>query len=215
MRAALIVVVAAALATAALPTAGVAAVSGAGPTVRGLLVTRATLGSGWTVSSPAPRHVPPVACGAQHLRLRGEAAQPAAAATPTWGDGSGGPFVAQTAYLYRGAADALAAWRAEARASLLTCLAQSFTRAAGRTVQFSVTSRRVTSAPHLTTTARAYALQATASGHGQSAPVYLDVLLLFHGTAITELSFSSLITPPPAGLELRVARRAAGLLATA
>lgn len=176
------------------------------PSARALLITRSDLGSGWTVTAPAPRTVPAVACARLHLGLRGAEARPIAAASPTFAAASDGPFVGQTAYRYATAADERRVWRGVARPALLTCLAESFVQGSGHGVRFSVVSQRKRPAPRLAVKAASYVLQATATRGTQSANVYLDVLLLGGGTGVTELSFSSVSGPPPAALELRLAR---------
>lgn len=183
------------------------------PSARALLITRSDLGSGWTVSAPAPRTVPALACGRLHLRLRGAQARPVQAASPTFAAASDGPFVGQTAYVYANAAAERHVWHGVARPALLTCLAESFVRGGGHGVRFSVVSQRKRPAPRLAVKAASYALQATGTSGTQSTSVYLDVLLLGGGTGLTELSFSSVSGPPPAALELRLARIVAGRLA--
>jgi hypothetical protein len=121
--------------------------------------------------------------------------------------------VGQTAYRYATAADERQVWRGVARRQLLACLAQSFASGGGQGVRFTVMSQRERPAPRLSARAASYALRATATRGTQSADVYLDVLLLGHGTGLTELSFSSVSGPPPAGLELRLARIVARRLA--
>lgn len=190
-----------------------AAASSPSAAARGLLVTRAQLGHGWTVSSPAPRRVPPIACGRLHLRLKGAAARPQAAATPTFAGGAGGPFVAQDAYVYAAAAPAATAWRAVARRALMACLARSLVRGGGHRVSFRVTRRRLTRPRGLGAAAALLSLQATASGAGQTDQAFLDVLLLQRGAGIDELSFTSLLQPPPRALERRLGRAAARRLA--
>jgi len=180
---------------------------------RALLITRGDLGPGWTVSAPAPRPVPAVACARLHLELSRSAARPLRAASPTFAAASDGPFVGQTAYLYATGADERQVWRGVARPALLECLAQSFVHGGGAGVRFSVVSERKRAAPRLAVKAASYALRATAMRGTQSASVYLDVLLLGEGAGLTELSFSSASEPPPAALELRLARIVAGRLA--
>jgi hypothetical protein len=157
--------------------------------------------------------VPVVACARLHLALRGAAAKPLTAASPTFAAASDGPFVGQTAYRYATVADQRQVWRAVARPRLLTCLAQSLVDGGGHGVRFTIVFQRERPAPRLAVGAASYALRATATRGTQSADVYLDVLLLGRGTGMSELSFSSVSGPPPAGLELRLARIVARRLA--
>ncbi|MGH2888884.1 MAG: hypothetical protein ACRDNJ_04565 [Solirubrobacteraceae bacterium] len=190
-----------------------AATSSPSAAARALLVTRAQLGHGWTVSSPAPRRVPPIACGRLHVRLTGAATRPKADATPTFARGAGGPFFSQAAYLYAAAAPAATAWRAVARRALMACLAQSLARGGGRGVTFRVTRRRFTRPRGLGAAAVLFSLQANASGAGQTDQAFLDVLLLHRGAGIDELSFTSLLQASPRALERRFGRAAARRLA--
>ena len=183
------------------------------PSARALLIARGDLGSGWTVSAPAPRTVPALACGQLHLKLRGAAARPLQAASPTFKRTADGPFVGQTAYVYANATDERQVWRGVARSALLTCLVQSFVHGGGQGVRFTVAAKRMRAAPRLAVKAASYALEATATSGTQSTNVYLGVFLLGGGTGITELSFSSVDSPPPTALELRLARIVAGRLA--
>lgn len=177
-----------------------------------LLLARHDLGAGWRVTAAAPRSVPPIACGRLHLRLRGAAAHPVAAASPTYTEGSSGPFVAQTAYVYANGAAARQVWRGVARAALLACLADSFVHGAAHGVTFTVTGQHVLPAPKLAVKAARFQVDATATSGTESVDAYLEVLLFGHGNGVTELSFSSLVAPPAPGVELRVARAVAARL---
>jgi hypothetical protein len=175
------------------------------PSPTALLLTRADLGSGWSVSSQAPRKVASIGCAALHLELHGGAAHPrAAAASATFGQGSSGPFVAQTAYEYANATDQRTVWKGVARRALMQCLAESFVHGAADGVQFTVVGKRALSEPRLKVKLAAYRITATAARPGQSVPAYLDVLVLASGDAVTELSVSNLVTPPASRLEHRL-----------
>ncbi|MGH2859611.1 MAG: hypothetical protein ACRDMJ_19225, partial [Solirubrobacteraceae bacterium] len=169
---------------------------------------RAQLGRGWTVSSPAPHAVPPIACARVHTGHTG-AARPLVAASPVFAAGSSGPFLSQTGYVYPTPTQAAAVWRAVAGRPLLACLARSFARGGRHGVTFRVTARRLARAPRVGAAAVLLSLQATASGAGQSDQAFLDVLLVHSGPAIDELSFTSLLVGPPRSLESRIGRVAA------
>lgn len=179
--------------------------------LKGVLLTRARLGSGWTTSASPPRRVPPVACGALGLKLRGRAAHPAAAASPTFREHAGGPFVAQTAYLYDKASQAERVWHGIVRPAQLKCMDRSIVGASTRSVRFTVVSGRRLAAPRVGVPSAAYQVTAIASSDGQSDNAYLGVVLLRSGRAITELSFSSFLAPVTR-LERRLAHQVAARL---
>lgn len=186
---------------------GATGASSRGPSATPLLLKAADLGTGWRVSAPAPRKVPQIACGALHLRLRGGAAHPAAAATPTFRGSSSGPFASQTAYMYDKGSQARQVWRGVARHALLKCLSRSVVSGSSRRVSFAVVSARGLDAPHVRqVSAAAYRVTATATGSGQTVNAYVDTVLLRDGAAVSDLSFSSLLSPPKASLESRAAR---------
>lgn len=177
------------------------------------LLTRSALGAGWRVSSAAPRKVPAIACSRMHLKLHGAAARPAPAASPTYMQTSDGPFVAETAYLYRTAGDAKQVWRGVARRALEACLAQTLEAGSAHGVSFAVVGERGLPAPRIRdATTAAYRISATATTSGQSADAYLDTVLIRSGAAVAELSFTTLVTPPSAGLERRLTGLAAARL---
>lgn len=176
------------------------------PTPKALLVTRPDLGTGWSIQSPAPRKVPSVGCGAQHLRLRAGAAHPRAAASPTFREGTSGPFVAQTAYEYAKVSQQRQVFAAVARHALLKCLAQTFTDSSRGGVKFTVISERGLGAPRVRARTAAYRVTATATlDSDQSVNAYLDTILVADGKGLSQLSVSSLTTPPPPALERRLA----------
>ena len=203
---------------AAASTPALAATSGstpatAAPSARELLITRAELGAGWAVSAPAPAHVPALTCHALPATL--QAARRQSVASVTWGQGSSGPFVQQTAYRWASAATATAIWRQVARPALLSCLAGSLTHGGSAGVTFTVTGRHPLTAPRLGIGVRAYRVLATATIGGQQFPAYLDEFVLNTGGAISELSVATYEEPPSSAAEARVARLVArtGLLA--
>jgi hypothetical protein len=175
-----------------------------------LLLARSDLGSGWATTTAAPRTVPAIPCSRLHLHLTGGAAHPLAAASPTFGEGSGGPFVAETADVYVETAQASQVWRGVARRALLPCLADGFVRGAARGVKFTVVSERLRPAPRLGVPDASFEIVAVAARGTESVNAYLDVLLLGHDNGVAELSFSSLLSAPASRLELRLARTVAG-----
>jgi hypothetical protein len=198
--------------------AAVAAAAEAGPaqagtspaSVTGLLLGRSALGSGWSVSAPAPSRLPAIACGKLHLRLRGGAAHPAAVASPTFQQNGTGLFFGQTACRYTAAAEAGQVWRGVDRRALLGCLAQSVAAGSTKSVRFTVRSEQVVPAPRLKG-ASSVALRVLATAResgGMTVDAYFDELVLHARTALSALSFSSLAVPPAAALKRHIAARA-------
>jgi hypothetical protein len=183
---------------------GARALAAANPgSAAALLINRADLGRGWTVSAAAPTPVPALTCHTLPAALRRDASR--RAASPTYAFGSA-ELVGEGAYRYASPAIAGAVWGQVAQTSLLSCLAQSLERSAGHGVTFSVTGRRVISAPHLSVHARAYRVLATATYQGQPYPAYLDELVLSLPGAVAELTFATFESAPSSALEARVAR---------
>jgi hypothetical protein len=182
--------------------------------VTGLLLDRSALGSGWSVSAPAPSRLPAIACGKLHLSLRGGAAHPAAAASPTFQQNGTGLFFGQSAYRYTAAAEAGRVWRGVDRRALLGCLAQSVAAGSTKSVQFTVRSEQVVPAPRLKgASSVAFRVLATAQeSGGVTVDAYFDELVLHARTVLSALSFSSVAAPPAAALERHIAARAGARL---
>lgn len=184
------------------------------PTAAGKALARATLlrasdlGRRWT-NTPAPTTVPGLTCPGFNPSLSG-VVQTGSAISPTFQASSTGPFASQTAYAYASASEEETVWREVAREHLLTCVASSLVHSTGGGVHFKVKSKRVVSLPSLPVHAMGYRVVGTASVPNQTVSVYLDVVLLGGGTAVTELSFSSFLGPMARATELRLARIVAG-----
>lgn len=178
---------------------------------RGTLLRRSDLGRGWK-STPAPMTVAGLTCPGFSPPLSG-VVQTGSAISPTFEAGSTGPFASQTAYEYASASEEGTVWREVARPHLLTCVAASLVHSTGGGVHFKVHSKRLVALPSLPVHAMGYRVVGTASVPNQTVNVYLDVVLLGGGTAVTELSFSSFLRPPERAFELRLARIVAGRVA--
>lgn len=173
------------------------------PAAAPLLLGRAELGAGWSVSSPAPARVPQISCHALPAAL--SAVRRTAAAGATFATASAGPYVQQTVYRWARAATATAVWRLVARPALLSCLARSLVRGGSSGVSFTVTGRHVITAPRLSVGIRAYRVLATATVGGQAFPAYLDELVINTQGSVSEVSVASYEQPPAAAVERRVA----------
>jgi hypothetical protein len=176
---------------------------------RRALLSRSDLGRRWT-STPAPRTVPGLTCPAFSPGLSG-VVQTGAAISPTFQASPTGPFASQTAYAYANASEEQTVWHEVARRGLLACVAASLVRSTGG-AHFAVTAKRLESLPGLPVHAIGYRVAGTASVPNQTVNVYLDVVLLGGGDAVTEMSFSSFLQPVARALELRLARLVAGRL---
>jgi hypothetical protein len=177
-------------------------------TPAGTALARTTLlhgtdvGSGWSSAAPA-RIVPPLTCPQFDPSVAG-AKQIGAAASPTFKASSSGPFVAQDAYAYANAAQRQRVWRAVVRPPLVRCAADGLAGGSGQGVVLAVTARKPLKLPGLPVPAAGYRVSGTASTTGQSLDVFLDMIVLGSGRAITAISVSSIDQPPARRLELRL-----------
>jgi hypothetical protein len=174
------------------------------------LLRRADVGPGW-VAGVTPKKVGPLACRAP-THLTG-VVETGSAVSPTYSAASSGPFVSASIFVYDSARAATRYFEGIAKPNALACLAQ--TVAAGKSnsgVTFTVRTKEVLPAPHVGVTAAAYRVIGRASVSAQKVTVYADVILLQHGTTISEVSFASFSTPLSAGTEARIARAAAARL---
>jgi hypothetical protein len=172
------------------------------------LLTRAQLGSGWSVNSSRPRSVPPLTCGAFHPGTKG-ITRAGAAASPTYQQSASGPFVSQVAYAYASATQAQQVWGKVVRPALVRCVASALAQSSGSGVHFKVTGRRLLALPKLAANVAGYRASGTATQSAQSIDVYLDMIVLGRGSVITAVSISSFQQPAGRALELRLARAAA------
>jgi len=174
------------------------------------LLQRADLGPGWIVGA-TPKQVGTLACRTPTY-LTG-VVETGSAVSPTYRAAPSGPFVAATAFVYNSASGAARYFTKIAKPSALACLAQSLTAfksSAG--VAFAVRKQEVLPAPRVSVSAAAYRVIGRATVSAQKVTVYADVVLLQHGTAISEVSFASFSAPVGAGTEARIARAAAARL---
>lgn len=172
------------------------------------LLTRAQLGSGWSVNSSPPRSVPPLRCGAFHPGTKG-ITRAGAAASPTYQQSASGPFVSQVAYAYASATQAQQVWGKVVRPALVRCVASALAQSSGSGVHFKVTGRKLLALPKQSVNVAGYRASGTATQSAQSIDVYLDMIVLGHGSVITAVSISSFQQPAGRALELRLARAAA------
>jgi hypothetical protein len=180
---------------------------------RKALLLRRDLPPGWS-SSPAPKKVPGLTCDRFHPGLTGIKRR-AAVASSTFSGGSGGPFVAQNVYEFDSPGDALRFWHRVLVRRELDCVAEALQRGSGQGVTYSVTGKQPLGLPRLADRRAGYRVHGTATQVAGSLDVFLDMVVVAHGTAVSAISYSSLEVPPDRALELRFARTVARRLGNA
>ena len=174
------------------------------------LLRRADLGAGW-LASTTPKKVGTLTCDTA-APPKG-VVETGSAVSPTFQSSGTGPFVSQSAYVYSTAAGAAKLFAHIAGSTAAKCLAQSFLGAdPNQTVTFTVTKQQTMRAPKVNGQATAYRVIGRASASAQRVRVYVDIVLIRRGNAISEVSYASFLTPPAASLEARIARAAANRL---
>jgi hypothetical protein len=179
---------------------------------QGALLRRTQLGAGWSVSSPAPRHVPALTCSAFDPAVSG-ATEVGAAASATFAQSANGPFAAQVSYAYATPAQQLSVWRAVVRPALGRCFRASILHGSGRGVTFTATGVKRLSLPGVPGRSAEYRVTGVATAPNQSVPVYLDAIIIGGGAGISALSLSTFLQPATPGTELRLARAMARQMA--
>jgi hypothetical protein len=171
------------------------------------LLRRADLGAGWFAGA-TPKKVGTLTCTT--------AAPPkgvietGSAVSPTFQAGATGPFVSQSAYVYSNAAGATKLFAHVSGSTAAKCLAQSFLGAdPSNSVTFTVTKQQALRAPKVNGTATAYRVVGRATVSAQRVRVYVDIVLIRRGNAISEVSFASFSVPVAASVEAHIARAAA------
>jgi hypothetical protein len=194
----------------AIPAFALAAQVSPSVTARRMLLLRSDLGRGWSVQAPAPRRAPGLRCRGFSPQLAGVRRR-AAVASQTFQQTSQGPFLSQSAYLYDTHAQQGVVSRRVFTRRRLVCVAAALARG-GSGASYSVTSRRVAALRRPAGSVLRYRVGGTATGGGQTVPVFLDELVLARGAVITVLEVSSFDAPPTDGLERQLAHQADGKL---
>jgi len=176
---------------------------------RRLLLVRADLGESWNAGRTK---LGALTCPTFDPPLKG-IVETGAAGAANFTLGTGGPFVTQSAWIYRTAAQATSLWRTVVGKGLQQCLSDSVGSGSTQSVTFTVTGRRRLALPKLGARAAGYRVAAKAETTLQTVTVVYDLVVLGRGRAVTELSFASFSTPVSRTLELRLARRAVAKLA--
>lgn len=171
-----------------------------------VLLRHADLGAAW-ITGPTPKKVGSLACAP--LTLKG-VVETGSAVSPTYRQAATGPFLSETTFVYNSSAAAASFFGHVATRGALSCLAQTIEQGnANSGVTFTVTKKEVLPPPRVSAKAAAYRIVGRASLQSQKVTVYVDVILLQRGNAISELSFSSFLEPVARADELRIARVAA------
>ena len=173
------------------------------------LVRHADLGAGW-ITGATPKKVGSLACAP--VTIKG-VVEIGAAVSPTYRQSGTGPFLSESAFTYNSTAAAASFFQRVATRGALSCLAQSILQGDGKSgVTFTVTQKQALPTPHVSARAAAYRVAGSASVAAQKVKVYVDVILLQRGNAISELSVSTFAVPMTPAEELAIARAAAARL---
>lgn len=168
---------------------------------RGALLRHSDL-HGWGTAA-GPKKVPPLTCSAfspSGIKPLGDAA------SPTFSDGSSGPFVSETAYVYSSASKEQTFWRRVVGRGLESCVADSLTAGSTSSVTFRVSRKQLLSLPRIGARDAGYRVSGNASSTDGSQTVYLDMLVVGDGSGIAAISFTSFFDPVSRSTELRLAR---------
>lgn len=174
---------------------------------RAALLDVHALGEGWRATAK-PATSASLSCPAWEPALGG-IVETGAASSDGFRASATGPFLAQSAWVYRGAAQEAAYWRRVVRGGVLDCLSAAVQQGSTRDVVFSVVGRTRIALPRLAPHVAGYRVAATATSAAQVVRVYYDLLVLGRGAAVTELTWAQFAAPPKRAQELAVARLAA------
>jgi hypothetical protein len=171
---------------------------------RASLLRRSDL-HGWGATPAATKKVPPLTCGTFSPDLSGIKTL-GSAASPTFADGSSGPFVGETAYVFGSAAQEQSFWHRAVVRRLLDCVADSLTAGSTSAVSLTAHHKQLLPLPRIGARDAGYRVRGTASSADGSQTVYLDMLVVGRGSAVDAVSFTSFFDPVSRSLELRLAR---------
>jgi hypothetical protein len=166
-----------------------------------LLLTAHDFPSSWTAAPPAKTQ-PVLTCIAS---ARAPVKAAAVASSPSFSASTSGPFVRQTAWIYRTGAQATNVWKLAAP-QLRRCMVEAVKSGSTSSVTFTVKHVATLALPKLAPRIVGYRVVATATSTGQTVDTYYDLIVLARGTGITELSLARLSSPVERSLELRLAR---------
>jgi hypothetical protein len=167
-------------------------------------LARSDLGAGWTAGKPGPSDASPT-CSTAGLGTG--VVETGKAVSPTFSQGTAGPFVSQVVFVYATGPQATQAWQRTAGKTALGCLAQSVTSGSTKATHFTVLHKQTLAAP-LGTRSAAYRVLAEAhsTAPAQTIDVYFDLILVGKGNALTLISYADFQQPLARSVEVSVAR---------
>jgi hypothetical protein len=177
---------------------------------RAALLRRSDL-RGWGATPPAKK-VPPLTCGTFSPDLSGIRVL-GSAASSTFAQGSSGPFVGETSYVFASATQERSFWHRVVVRRLLDCVADSLTAGSSSSVTFTAQRKQLLPLPRIGARDAGYQVRGTANSADGSQTVYLDMLVVGRGSAVGAVSFTSFFDPVSRSLELRLARLVAKRMA--
>lgn len=169
-----------------------------------VILRQADFGLDWS-STPPPQQVPTLTCPAFNPNLS-KLPQPGAAVSPTFQQSDNGPFASQSAYVFPKASQAVTFWQKVVTQRLGKCVAGALTVSSTSSVKFAVKSTRSLKVPAIGDRRAGYRVTGTASTTAQKVTVYLDMIVVGHGTGVSQISLTTFSQPPRRSLELRLAR---------
>lgn len=168
------------------------------------LLTLKDLGKGWTLQKATSTMGVRLSCNGFQTSARG-IVEVGSAESPTFSGGSTGPFVVQETSVYASEQQANTWWQRGVKPGLIACVAQSLDPIAAKGIKVTVTSQGPLKMASAGDRLAAYRVVATLSTKAGKRKTYFDVVLVQSGRAISEVSYSSLLTPVPTNFEHAVA----------
>jgi hypothetical protein len=166
-------------------------------------LTLADVGAEWT-SSPPSGAEPALTCASSHPDLTG-VVETGAASSDSLQAGTLGPFVSESAWVYKTPAQAGQLWQRAVGPKLLACLAGSVTGGSTSQIRFAVKSKNVLRAPSANRRRAVYRVVATAATSGQSVTVYYDLVVVGGGRGVAEITFARVGAPTSPSTEATLA----------
>ncbi|HZO62495.1 MAG TPA: hypothetical protein VFB35_05885 [Gaiellaceae bacterium] len=123
--------------------------------------------------------------------------------------------VAQTVRVFATPGQAAVAWTRTVNTHLVICMEEQVEGSSSMGAPVSVTDWRALTLPHVTQRVAGFRVTALATAGKTRSNVYLDVILLAQGRAMTTITFSSVQRPVPAAYETQLVRTVAGRLRAA
>jgi hypothetical protein len=174
-------------------------------------LTLADVGSGWTDSSSSSPE-PALTCASSHPDLSG-IVETGSASSVDLQAATHGPFVSESAWVYKTVAQTSLLWQRAVGPQLLGCLAASVMQGSTPQIHFKVRSKQVLPAPSGAAMRAAYRVVATATTSGGTSTVYYDLVVIGGGRGVAEVTFARVGAPMIRSLETKLATTVARRLA--